>query len=406
MMVERLCAPGVFVLARLGLGRKLVLLGGLLLLPLLLLGHRALSLFGESARADVWLFLLLSVMFSAYLLTAFYVAARVARRELMAAMTNNASAPTEAMALGEYALLWQQLRRQQKEQARLLARVGASINEVNSAAGELSQMSTDSAAGAREQETAVNSIASAVEQMVASINEIEMQAENTRAISEQANLTADEGGRVVQKAVGEIQGAAEAVEHAAGQIAALGERSQQVGSIIQVIEDISEQTNLLALNAAIEAARAGEHGRGFSVVADEVRTLAARTREAAAEVAQQISQIQSEIETTVAGMGRVQGSVSEGVDFTRQAGEALGEIKQGAADTAQMIATMGSAVNEQGAVSKDIAEHIDSINQQARNQNAIIEDVALASGYLVQLAQQMDIAVSGNTGSDSGGSEI
>jgi methyl-accepting chemotaxis protein len=397
-MIERLCVPGMYVIGRLGLGRKLILLGGLLLLPLLLLGYHTLPLLNESARLDVWVFLLLSVVLTVYVLAAVYFAGRTAQREVMAVLTHSVNAPAEAMALGEYAMLWQQARRQQKEHARLLARVGASSNEVSSAAGELSQMSTDSAAGAREQESAVNSIASAVEQMVASINEIELQAENTRKISEQANETADEGGMVVQRAVGEIQGAAEAVEQAAAQIAALGKRSEQAGSIIQVIEDISEQTNLLALNAAIESARAGDHGRGFSVVADEVRTLAARTRDAAAEVAEQISQIQSEIGTTVEGMGRVQASVSEGVDFTRQAGEALGEIKQGAADTAQMITTMGSAVNEQGAVSKNIAEHIESINQQAQSQNAIIENVALASGYLVQLSQQMDEAIgSANT---------
>jgi methyl-accepting chemotaxis protein len=277
----------------------------------------------------------------------------------------------------------------QKEHERTLGRVLAAADEVNSAAGELSQMSADSAEGALKQEAAVDSIASAVEQMVASIHEIEQQAENTRDISERANRTAAEGGAVVQHAVTEIQGVADAVEQAARQIMALGDRSQQVGTIIEVIEGISDQTNLLALNAAIEAARAGEHGRGFSVVADEVRTLAARTHEAAAEVAQQISQIQTEIGATVAGMERVQQSVAEGVGLARRAGEALTDIKTGAHETAQMIATMGTAVNEQGAVSQDIARHIEQINQQAQGQNIIVEEVTSASSYLLQLSRRL-----------------
>ena len=388
-MLELLCSPGVYVLARLSLGRKLILLGGLMLSPLLLLGYRSLAWMGEAPVNDVLIFLLLSVVLTVYFLTAFYLAGRASQQGVSEALRQVTSKADAALALGEYAPLLRQIQRLQKEQVRVLTRVSASTNEVNSAAAELSQMSSDSAVGASEQETAVNSIASAVEQMVASIHEIEQQAENTREISEQANKTADEGGVVVQGAVGEMQGAADAVEQAAGQIAALGERSQQVGSIIHVIEEISDQTNLLALNAAIEAARAGEHGRGFSVVADEVRTLASRTREAAAEVAQQISQIQSEIDVTVNGMGRVQQSVGEGVDLIQRAGETLNEIKQGAHETAQMITTMGAAVNEQGAVSNDIARHIEQINVQAHGQNAIIEEVALASDYLVQLSRRM-----------------
>jgi methyl-accepting chemotaxis protein len=377
--MEQLTFPVIYVISRLGLGQKLALLGVLVLSPQCLLAYRYMQLLETaSARIDVLVFLGLSSLLTSYFLLGYFFAGRRAQR--------GAPQPDS----GEYAEPQQQTRLLQKEHGRTLTRILAAANEVSSAADELSQMSTNSAEGAHAQETAVNSIASAVEQMVASINEIEQQAENTRDISERANRTADEGGAVVQSAVAEIQDAADAVEQAAQQITALGERSQQIGSIIHVIEEISDQTNLLALNAAIEAARAGDHGRGFAVVADEVRTLAGRTHESAALVSQQISQIQSEIKATVDGMGHVQHSVAEGVNLTRRAGEALTEIKQGAFETVQMITTMGAAVNEQGAVSADIARHIEHINQQAHHQNVIMDDVATTAAYLVQLSQRLN----------------
>lgn len=377
--MEQLTFPIIYVMSRLGLGQKLILLGALVLSPQYLLAYRYMQILeAPAARSEALVFLGLSSLLTVYFLLGYFFAGRRAQR--------GAPQPDS----GEYAGPQQQTRLLQKEHGRTLTRILAAANEVSSAADELSQMSTNSAEGAHAQETAVNSIASAVEQMVASINEIEQQAENTRDISERANRTADEGGAVVQSAVAEIQDAADAVEQAAQQITALGERSQQIGSIIHVIEEISDQTNLLALNAAIEAARAGDHGRGFAVVADEVRTLAGRTHESAAQVSQQISQIQSEIKATVDGMGHVQHSVAEGVNLTRRAGEALTQIKQGAFETVQMITTMGAAVNEQGAVSADIARHIEHINQQAHHQNVIMDDVATTAAYLVQLSQRLN----------------
>ncbi len=163
--MEQLTAPVIHILSRLGLGQKLTLLGFLFLPPQWLLAHRYLQLIDDSAiRNDVLLFLGLSTAFTVYILLGYFFAERRVQHE------------QPAPGSGECAPLQQRARQQLKEHDRTLSRISAATNEVDSAADELSKMSANSAEGAREQEVAVNSIASAVEQMVCSINEIEQQA--------------------------------------------------------------------------------------------------------------------------------------------------------------------------------------------------------------------------------------
>jgi methyl-accepting chemotaxis protein len=383
--MESFCYPAVYVLFRLGLGRKLVLLGGLALLPLLVLGYAHYQLLGQplaaeavaGARRDLLLFVAAVAVLVAYLLAGQFYGARAAARG------------REPASAGEFAPLLGQMARQETEQRRAQERTLAAVDEVSSAAGELAVMAEDSAEGSRQQETAVNSIASAIEEMAASIREIEQQAEHTRLSSERANTLAVEGEAVVQDAVKEMAGIDASVQQSAQLIAQLAERSRQIDSIIHAIEAISDQTNLLALNAAIEAARAGEHGRGFSVVADEVRTLAQRSHDAAAEVAGQIEKIQAEIAAAVSGMGAVTGSVEQGVAFIQRAGDSLQAIKTGTAETLSLIATIAAAVTQQGAVSDEISGHIAQINLGAHRQNAIMAEVASAADYLAGLSGQV-----------------
>lgn len=399
--METLFHPVACMLSRFTLKQKLVLLSVIVLSPLLLLGYRYIQLSAIADKQEPLVFLGLSVVLISYLFMGFYFSGRTVQGRISEVMqvTNSGVAgqcDLSDLGQGEYAAQLNQVRRMQKESVRILTRIAAATDEVGNAAGGLSRMSEESAEGARQQQSAVSSIASAIEQMVASVNEIEQQAESTRNISERASHLANDGENVVKAVEQEMLTMANSVELSSRQVADLGERSRQVGNIIHVIEEISDQTNLLALNAAIEAARAGEAGRGFAVVADEVRTLAGRTRKAAEEVAEQIQKIQTDIDNTVSGMETVSSSVSQSVEMTHRAGDALRNIKDGAEETEKMIVTMSAAVNEQGAVSQDIAHHIENINQQAHQQNTIIEDVALASGYLVQLSQRMEEAIGEN----------
>jgi methyl-accepting chemotaxis protein len=380
--METFCYPAVYVMSRLSVGRKLTLFGAVMLLPLLILAYEHFQLLAQpvaaeavaGARWDLAIFVGTVSLVALYLLAGQFYCARAALR---------------GEANQEYAPLLRRSANAEVESRRVLERVTASVDEVSRSAGELAAMAEDSAEGSRQQEQAVDSIASAIEQMNASVKEIEQQAEATRASSERANAQAAEGEAVVQGAVREVEGIAASVQQSAAVIAELDQRSRQIDSIIHTIEAISDQTNLLALNAAIEAARAGEHGRGFSVVADEVRTLAGRSHEAAAEVAKQIQKIQAEIAAAVEGMGAVTASVGEGVALIQRAGESLLGIKHGTGETLAMIATIGAAMTEQGAVSDDIAGHIAQINLGAHRQNEIMAEVAKAADYLVQLSAQV-----------------
>jgi len=165
-------------------------------------------------------------------------------------------------------------------------------------------------------------------------------------ISQQTDESARHGAKVIRETVDVVRGIADELSRAAEGISAVSQQSEMISSIVQVIRGIAEQTNLLALNAAIEAARAGEQGRGFAVVADEVRNLAARTSQATVEIVEVVKRNHDLAQVSVDSMQASRHKVEQGVSLVNQAGDVIEEIQSGARQVVDAVRQFAEALEE------------------------------------------------------------
>ncbi len=271
----------------------------------------------------------------------------------------------------------------------VIREVATSSCEVASAATQIAAASEEMAAGMHEQMQQVTQITSAMEEMSASVVEVANKSALAADSATESGKVAEEGGSVVAHTVEGMHAINEAVSASATSVEALGKRGEQIGQIIDVINDIAEQTNLLALNAAIEAARAGEHGRGFAVVADEVRKLADRTTKATEEIARSIETIQTETTQAVERMNTGTQQVQAGVEHAQQAGSSLEEIVAKARSVTEMIRSIAAAAQEQAAASEQVSRNVESISAVTRQASEGAGQAAAAAAQLSVKAEQL-----------------
>jgi methyl-accepting chemotaxis protein len=162
-------------------------------------------------------------------------------------------------------------------------------------------------------------------------------------ISQQTDTTAQQGAQVISQTLEVMQAIAEQVQSATEGIEALGKQSELISAMVKTINGIADQTNLLALNAAIEAARAGEQGRGFAVVADEVRQLAARTSKATEEIVDVVLRNQTLAQNAVTAMASSRQQAAQGLELAGQAGQVIIDIQDGAQ---QVVEAVGQFANQ------------------------------------------------------------
>lgn len=271
----------------------------------------------------------------------------------------------------------------------VIGRIAESSTLLASASEELSASATQISAGAGRQSAQTAQIATAMEEMNATVMEV---ARNSQQVSESArdaqNIALD-GGKVVEEAIKAMQDVSVSTSVTAETIKALGKSSEEIGTIVSVINDIADQTNLLALNAAIEAARAGDQGRGFAVVADEVRKLAERTTRATKEISGMISAIQTGTGKAVEAMSEGINKVDNGVKLANRAGDALKQIVDGVDNVSERITHIATSSEEQSTTADDIARNMESIADVARSNVTATGEVTNATEEMARLAAEL-----------------
>ncbi len=271
----------------------------------------------------------------------------------------------------------------------LIKEVTEAVSATASASTQISSSAEEMAAGAQEQSAQASEVASAVEQMTSTILQTTKHATTAAESSKRAGVLAKEGGEVVAQTVVGMNRIAEVVRNAAQTVQELGASSDQIGEIVQVIDDIADQTNLLALNAAIEAARAGEQGRGFAVVADEVRKLAERTTKATKEIGEMIKKIQGDTGGAVKSMNLGTEEVEKGKALADKAGVSLKEIIQGSVEVVDVVNQVAAASEEQSSASEQISRNIEAISSVTQESAAGTQQIARAAEDLNRLTERL-----------------
>jgi len=266
--------------------------------------------------------------------------------------------------------------------SRLIGQVRKTTEMVAQAAVEIHATTTQMAAGVEEQTTQTGEVATSIQQMAASIMENSQNANQTAKIAEQANAKAQEGSQVMQTTQEGMDEIALSTGRTEEIVQSLSDRADQIGDIIQVIDDIADQTNLLALNAAIEAARAGEQGRGFAVVADEVRKLAERTTKATQEIVDMIQAIQDDTKEAASSTETVRSVVNQGKDRMLETQSVLNEIIQQVTQAMEMIHQIAAATEQMSSGAEEISKNVEAISTVTRQSASGAEAISTTAEQL------------------------
>jgi methyl-accepting chemotaxis protein len=269
-------------------------------------------------------------------------------------------------------------------------RLGGVVEVVTGASDELNARIEESNRGAETQSRRMAETATAMEQMNATVLEVAKNAANASQTTGQAMTKAKEGAGVVGRVVSSIEEVRGQAGNLKRDMGTLGQRAQDIGRILNVISDIADQTNLLALNAAIEAARAGDAGRGFAVVADEVRKLAEKTMAATREVGEAITGIQDGAKLNVDNVDRAAAAINEATGLATTSGAALDEIVRLVENASDQVRSIATAAEEQSASSEQINRSIEEVNAISESTARAMNEAASSVAELARQAHALN----------------
>lgn len=293
-----------------------------------------------------------------------------------------ATSEQSSQAINQIAATIQQVASGTAQQSSDITRTAASVEQMKRAIDGVAN-------GAQEQATAIGKASIVTSQITAAIQQVQVIAQADAQGSAQAAREARAGAQTVAETIKGMETIRSKVGVSVEKVKEMGQRSDQIGAIVETIDDIASQTNLLALNAAIEAARAGEHGKGFAVVADEVRKLAEKSARATKEIAALIKGIQVTVNEAVAAMNESAVEVETGVGKANESGQALTSIlsaveavQEGAAEAAATVQKITASANE-------LVSAMDSVNAVVEENTAATEELAAGSTEVTQAIENI-----------------
>ncbi|WP_226470573.1 methyl-accepting chemotaxis protein [Luteimonas panaciterrae] len=261
--------------------------------------------------------------------------------------------------------------------------------QVASSAQETQATAMHLAEAAEHQAQEISSATDRINEIAASISQVSKHSTESASVAQRSVQIATKGAGVVRETIAGMDSIRDQIQETSKRIKRLGESSQEIGQIVELINDISEQTNILALNAAIQAASAGEAGRGFAVVADEVQRLAERASNATKRIETLVQAIQSDTNEAVSSMEQTTSEVVAGARLAEDAGTALGEIENVSTNLATLIEGISTASQQQSAAASNITATMNTIQSITAQTSQGANQTAESIGNLAQLAADL-----------------
>ncbi|MBD8567403.1 methyl-accepting chemotaxis protein [Pseudomonas syringae] len=355
-------------------------------------GEGAVAAGKTESAAKLNLYVGIGVAFLAAFLLGLFIS-RVISRPIASALVNaqriaggDLTQPIVSLHRDEAGLMLSALGDMQNSLKNTIGQISSAADQLASAAEELNAVTEESSLGLTRQNDEIQLAATAVTEMTAAVEEVARNAISTSDASKLTSTEAATGRDQAREAVNAINTVSTEISSSTAMVEELAGRVREIGQVLDVIRGIAEQTNLLALNAAIEAARAGEQGRGFAVVADEVRALAARTQASTGEIEAMIGSVQSSADQAVRAMGNSRTLASNTQSLAQATGQSLERIAQSIAEINDRNMLIATASEEQSHVAREVDRNLINIQDLSTQTAAGANQTSASSQELSRLA--------------------